>query len=97
VITLVGQTPVSRAGWSQLSNLGLSEFAGETPDQFVQIAADLAQDLNKLQSLRASLRQRMEQSPLMDAPKFARNIEAAYREMWRRYCSAADASDPLPD
>jgi len=39
----------------------------------------------------------MEQSPLMDAPKFARNIESAYRQMWRSYCSAAGASDPLPD
>ena len=33
------------------------------------------------------LRQRMEQSPLMDAPRFARNIEAAYRQMWRQWCT----------
>ena len=45
VVTLVGQTAVARAGWSQLSNLGLTELAGQTPGQFVSIAAELAGDL----------------------------------------------------
>jgi predicted O-linked N-acetylglucosamine transferase (SPINDLY family) len=88
VVTLVGETPVSRAGWCQLSNLGLGELAAHTPEQFVQIAAALAGDLPRLQALRASLRRRMENSPLMDAPRFARNIEAAYRGMWRSYVGA---------
>jgi protein O-GlcNAc transferase len=92
VVTLVGQTPFSRAGWSQLSNLGLTELAGHTPDQFVKIAVDLARDLPRLQTLRSTLRQRMEQSPLMDAPRFARNIEAAYRQMWRKWCETETAS-----
>jgi len=58
-----------------------------TPEQFVQIAAGLANDLPRLTELRGTLRQRMEQSPLMDAPRFARNIEAAYRTMWQQWCS----------
>ena len=86
VVTLVGQTPVSRAGLSQLSNLGLSELAAEKPDDFVQIATALANDLSRLSKLRQSLRDRMQQSPLMDASRFARNIEAAYRQMWHLWC-----------
>jgi len=35
----------------------------------------------------ASLRQRLESSPLMNAPLFAQNLESAYRQMWRRYCA----------
>ena len=93
VITLIGQTAVARAGWCQLSNLGLQELAAPTPRQFVNIATDLANDLPRLHALRSTLRQRMEQSPLMDAPKFARGIEAAYQKMWRSYCSAASTVD----
>jgi len=92
VVTLVGQTAVSRAGWCQLSNLGLTELAGYTPEQFVRIAVELATDLPRLQGLRSTLRQRMEQSPLMDGSLFARNIEAAYRQMWHTWCQTVSAS-----
>ena len=85
VITLVGHRPVSRAGWSQLSNLGLTELAGHKEEQFMQIAVELARDLPRLAELRASLRNRMEQSPLIDAQKFARGIESAYRQMWHAW------------
>jgi predicted O-linked N-acetylglucosamine transferase (SPINDLY family) len=29
----------------------------------------------------------MEQSPLMDGLRFARNIEAVYRQMWWKWCA----------
>jgi predicted O-linked N-acetylglucosamine transferase (SPINDLY family) len=93
VVSRVGKTAVARAGWCQLSNLGLTELAGETPEKFVRIAVELAHDLPRLQLLRSTLRRRMEQSPLMDAPKFARNIEAAYRRMWRTWCAEAKNGD----
>jgi protein O-GlcNAc transferase len=86
VVTLVGKTVVGRAGWSQLSNLGLTELAAPTPEEFVAIAAGLARDLPRLARLRASLRERMERSPLMDARAFTDGIEAAYRTLWRRWC-----------
>jgi predicted O-linked N-acetylglucosamine transferase (SPINDLY family) len=89
VVTLVGQTAVSRAGWSQLSNLGLSDLAAHTGEQFVRTAVDLARDLPRLNEMRGTLRQRMQQSPLMNAGKFARNVEAAYRQMWRTWCESA--------
>jgi predicted O-linked N-acetylglucosamine transferase (SPINDLY family) len=87
VITLVGQTVVGRAGLSQLTNLGLPELIAQTPEQYVQIAAESAGDLPRLAELRRTLRGRMQASPLMDGPRFARNIEAAYRQMWRNWCS----------
>jgi predicted O-linked N-acetylglucosamine transferase (SPINDLY family) len=88
VVTLVGPTVVGRAGLSQLTNLELKELTAHTPRQYVQIAAALAGDLPKLADLRRTLRLRMQASPLMDAPRFARGIEAAYRQMWRRWCAA---------
>jgi predicted O-linked N-acetylglucosamine transferase (SPINDLY family) len=88
VVTMVGQSVVGRAGLSQLGNLGLPELAAATPDAFVTIAVALARDLERLSSLRTTLRERMRNSPIMDAPRFARGIEAAYRTMWRRWCAS---------
>jgi predicted O-linked N-acetylglucosamine transferase (SPINDLY family) len=86
VVSLAGQTAVGRGGVSILSNIGLPELIAETPEQYVRIAVELAQDLSRLSRLRATLRDRMQASPLMDAPRFARNVEAAYRDMWERWC-----------
>jgi predicted O-linked N-acetylglucosamine transferase (SPINDLY family) len=86
VVTLVGPTAAGRAGLSLLTNLGLPELVAETREQFVTIAVALAGNLPRLGQLRATLRDRLQASPLMDALRFARTVEAAYREMWRRWC-----------
>jgi protein O-GlcNAc transferase len=87
VVSLVGRTAVGRGGASILANLGLPELIAKTPQQYVHIAAGLASDSPRLAELRRTLRSRMEASPLMDAPRFARNVEAVYRQMWRNWCS----------
>ncbi|TCO87099.1 putative O-linked N-acetylglucosamine transferase (SPINDLY family) [Chthoniobacter flavus] len=87
VISLVGETSVGRAGLGLLSTIGLPELVTRTPDEFVSTATQLATDLPRLADLRATMRSRMESSPLMDAPRFARHLEAAYREMWHRWCA----------
>ena len=86
VVSMVGRHPVSRAGLSQLSNLGLSELAASTEDEYVRIAVQLAHDLPRLAELRSALRSRMAASVLMDGARFARQIESAYRNIWRRWC-----------
>jgi len=91
VVTLVGPTAVGRAGLCQTRNLGLPELVARDPDEYVRIAVDLTRDRIRLGELRATLRARMEASPLMDGARFARNLEAAYREMWRRWCAEAEA------
>jgi protein O-GlcNAc transferase len=90
VVTLVGQTVMGRAGLSQLTNLGLPELIAFSSEQFVRIAVELALDLAGLSDLRSSLRERMRASPLMDAPPFARGIEAAFRQMWRHAVQKQD-------
>jgi predicted O-linked N-acetylglucosamine transferase (SPINDLY family) len=88
-LTLVGKTAMGRAGWSQLCNLGLEELAAETPEQYVALAAQWASDVPRLGEMRQTLRPRMQQSALMDGKRFARNMEQAYRQMWRRWCFSA--------
>src|SRR5208283_2434690 len=86
VVTRIGETVVGRAGWSQLCNLDMKELAAESDEQFVKIALELAADLARLRELRKELRARINRSPLKDGPRFARNVEAAYQEMWKTFC-----------
>jgi protein O-GlcNAc transferase len=87
VVTLVGSTVVGRAGLSQMTNLGLTELVAYDEDQFVRIAVELAQDRPRMAELRRTLRDRLRASPLMDGPRFARGMEAAFRHMWRDWCA----------
>ncbi|HXE54825.1 MAG TPA: hypothetical protein VN541_17525, partial [Tepidisphaeraceae bacterium] len=93
VVTLAGQTAVSRGGASILSNAGLTDLIANDADQYVQIARELAGDLARLAQLRCDLRTRMQRSPLTDAARSARHMEAAYRLMWRNWCDAQAALD----
>ena len=86
VVTRTGRSAASRGGWSIAANLGMPELVAHSDEDFVRIAVGLARDLPWLSALRAGLRTRMKASPLMDAPRFAANIESAYREMWRAHC-----------
>jgi len=87
VVTLVGETVVGRGGISVAMNLGLPQLVAHTPDDFVRIASELCHAPDDLAHLRAGLASRIEASPLMNAPRFARNLEAAYRRVWKEWCS----------
>jgi predicted O-linked N-acetylglucosamine transferase (SPINDLY family) len=89
VVSLAGGTPLSRAGLSILNNLGLPELAADSEEKYAGIATELARDLPRLAGLRGTLRTRLETSVLMDAPRFTRNVENAFRAMWHRWCTAS--------
>jgi protein O-GlcNAc transferase len=90
VITLAGETHASRVGMSILSNVGIPEFIAKSPDEYVEIAAKLAEDLDRLQSLRERLRNMMSHSPLMNKTHFTSNLENSYRTMWKKWCTSAN-------
>jgi predicted O-linked N-acetylglucosamine transferase (SPINDLY family) len=92
VITRLGQTVVGRAGWSQLSNLGLTELIAHSDEQFVDTAIRWATDWPRLAQLRRTLRQRMLASPLTDGRRFAKNVEAAFTVMWNTWRQGRPAS-----
>jgi protein O-GlcNAc transferase len=91
-MTLIGRTAVGRMGWSQLNNLGLQELAARTPEEYIALAVRLAGDLPRLQDLRIGLRSRMRASPLMDGQRFARHMEQAFRQMWRKWCQERETT-----
>jgi len=85
VVTRIGQTCVGRGGLSQLFQLDLVDLAAQSDEAFIEAAVVLANDLPRLAKLRQELRPRLERSPLMDAERFARNLEAVYRRIWHDY------------
>jgi len=90
VVTVAGSRSVSRSCASILTTVGLADWIARTPEEYVRLALRFARDQQVLTELRGSLRRRMRESPLMNEPEFTRDLEAAYREVWRRWCGAAD-------
>jgi predicted O-linked N-acetylglucosamine transferase (SPINDLY family) len=88
VVTLEGSSAVARSGVALLSLAGLPELIARDEPGYVRIALDLARDLPRLSALRAGLRPRLAASPLRDEPGFTRELEEAYRAMWRRWCAS---------
>ena len=54
----------------------------------MRIAERLAGDPAGLASTRRTLRTRLEASPLLDHRGVTRELEAAYRGMWHRWCQS---------
>ena len=81
VITLAGNVHAARVGASLMSHVGLPDLIATTPDDYVAKAAALARDLPRLGTIRQTLRETMRRSPLCDAAKFTRELEAAYAVM----------------
>jgi len=66
--------------------VGLDEFITHTEDDYLKCAIRMANDLTALNQVRQSLRQRMSASAC-DPAAITRQLEAAYREMWRKWCA----------
>ena len=77
VICICGERHASKVGASIMKTLGVNELVAEDQQQYVDIACDLANNLESLSTLRKNLRSRMSQSPLLDGKGFAQKFESA--------------------
>ena len=84
VVTVAGDRHAGRVGASLLTQVGLTELIATSMQRYVEIASALAADVARLRALRATMRERMAASSLCDAKAFARKIEAAYSDLWKR-------------
>lgn len=92
VISLRGNCFVSRIGETVLMNIGLKECVADSEDAYVAKALALAADLPRLAELRSRLRSRLLDSPLCDGAGFTRDLEAAFRAMWKSWCQTQTRS-----
>jgi protein O-GlcNAc transferase len=87
VVTLAGKTHLSRVGVSLLTNVGLAELIANSVEEYISMATELARDHARLAKLRVGIRGQMLASPLMDGRQFAKDVEGAYRDVWRHWCA----------
>jgi predicted O-linked N-acetylglucosamine transferase (SPINDLY family) len=72
---------------------GLADWIAADDDAYVEKAIAFAADREGLSALRSGLRAQLLASPLCDAPRFARNLEAALHGMWeQRVAQLAEAA-----
>lgn len=86
LLALKGDRLVAHMGESILHAVGMPEWIATDEADSVARAVAFAGDLRALAEVRAGLRQRLLDSPVCDAPRFARNLEEAFRGMWRTWC-----------
>jgi predicted O-linked N-acetylglucosamine transferase (SPINDLY family) len=91
LVTLAGRSGMARQGASLLAHLGLPDLIASTPEEYADKAVELARDLPRLVHLRTTLRDRMSHSTLMNPARYTRQLEEAYRWMWRQWCQAQSA------
>ncbi|MEO5333454.1 MAG: tetratricopeptide repeat protein [Magnetococcus sp. YQC-5] len=87
LLTLVGETFVSRVAGSLLHTVGLDELITGSLDEYAARALALAQDPERLRVMRAGLQANRLTMPLFDTPRFTRHLEAAYESIWQRHRS----------
>jgi predicted O-linked N-acetylglucosamine transferase (SPINDLY family) len=89
VVSLRGKkTFRTRMADSICSTLRLDELLAKDPAAYADIAVRLANDRKKRADYRATLRDRVRNSPLCDYAGFTRGLENACRDLWRAYCGA---------
>jgi predicted O-linked N-acetylglucosamine transferase (SPINDLY family) len=88
VVTCPGRTISSRLAAASLTALGLNGFIADSVQNYTELAVAKAADLDGLSRLRAGLRRRLADSEFGDGARYARAVERAYRDMWRRWCDA---------
>ena len=88
VVALRGDRHASRVSASLLSAAGHPEWVAEDADGFVRIASTLVGDMPRLGAIRATLREELRASPLLDSAAYSRRFHAAMRDCWREWCAS---------
>jgi FkbM family methyltransferase len=96
MVAMRGDRHVGRVSAALMHHVGLDDLVAESTPDYVAIAVALARDPARIQRLSAGLRPAFAASPLMDAPGFTREVEAAYRAMWRNWCAGRTPAAAAP-
>ena len=85
VLTMIGHSYTARMAGSLLTALSLPELITTTKEEYENRALDLAKNPAQLAKIKNTLRSKRNTEPLFDSNIFARRLEIAYREVYKRY------------
>jgi protein O-GlcNAc transferase len=85
VLTCRGSAFAGRVADSLLRAIGLEELVTPSLAEYAKLAVAIAKDADALANFKSKLQRNRESHPLFDTPRYARSLEAAYAEMWRRH------------
>ncbi len=83
VVTMAGDRHGSRFGMSLLTAAGMPQLIAESRQDYVYRVCSLAAKMRDLEDLQGSLRRRLEESRLLDAKGWMRELEREYLRLWR--------------
>ena len=84
VLTLKGNTFASRVTSSLLKAIDLEELITNTVDEYKSLAINLAKNPQKLETIKKKLKINKDISPLFDNKKYTKNLETAYKLIYKR-------------
>ena len=87
VLTIVGESSMSRICAGLLNAIELPELITKTRTEYEATAIELATNPEKLKAIKDKLARNRLTTALFDTPRFTKNIEAAYLQMYERYQS----------
>jgi protein O-GlcNAc transferase len=87
VLTYAGQSFASRGAASLLNAVDLPEMITASPQQYEDLAVELATQPERLARIRRKLVDDGHKARLFDTPAFTRHLETAYSRIWQRYQS----------
>lgn len=76
----------SRASLSILKAIGAEDWIAHSSAEYIAKAVNLAHKPRRLIHWRQNLRQSLQQSDLINGLAFTRELESAYRRVWRHHC-----------
>ncbi|MFC1513042.1 tetratricopeptide repeat protein [Thermodesulfobacteriota bacterium] len=97
VITLAGETHVSRVSTSILNQIDGQDCIANNQEEYIKLAATLAGNTERLTTLRKELRQRLRDSPACNSRQFTQNLENAYRTMAENWNQKIAQSTQSPE
>lgn len=83
LVTCAGRTFASRVAGSLLRAAGLPELIATSLEEYESLALKLVRAPETLASIRVRLTRDRQSLVLFDTPTYCRQLEAAYRQMWR--------------